>query len=91
MPEEGKDFKHIVRVVNTDLDGNKPICQALRKIKGIGAMFANMVCNLTGVERTKKTGFLTDEEINKLDDFMNFRLPDLIVFFILFSIYSKLL
>lgn len=65
---EQKDFKHIVRVVNTDIDGNKSIESALRKIKGVNFMFANMACSLAGVDNKKKTGYLLDEEIKKLDE-----------------------
>ncbi|OGM02996.1 30S ribosomal protein S13 [Candidatus Woesearchaeota archaeon RBG_13_36_6] len=65
---EDKDFRHIVRVVNTDLDGNKPIKHALMKIKGVGFMLANVVCNCAKVDKGKKTGVLSDEEIMRLDD-----------------------
>jgi small subunit ribosomal protein S13 len=65
---EQKEYRHIVRVVNTDLDGSKAIMQALRKIKGIGAMYASMVCTLANVDKSKKTGTLTDAEVAKLDD-----------------------
>jgi len=63
------NFKHIIRVVNTDLDGNKPLLNALRKIKGVSFMFANMACNLTGMDKRKKTGSLSDTEVKKLEDF----------------------
>lgn len=63
-----EDFKHIIRVVNTDLDGNKKIVDALRKIHGVSFMFANMVCNLSGVNKGKKAGELTDEDVKKLED-----------------------
>ena len=66
MAEE--EFKHIVRISNTDLDGNKNIAYAMRKIKGVGFQFANMVCTLAGVDKAKKTGYLSDEEIKKLDE-----------------------
>lgn len=62
------EFKHIVRIVNTDLKGDKQIVQALRKIKGISFMYANMVCTMAKVEKTKKTGNLTDTEVARLDD-----------------------
>lgn len=67
MAEQG-DFRHIVRIANTDLDGNKPICHALRKIKGIGFMFANAICNSTGIDKDKKTGNLTESDIKRLDE-----------------------
>lgn len=62
------EFKYIVRVANTDLDGNKPISKALTKIKGIGFSFSNMVCGFAEVEKTKKTGDLEDKEIEKLNN-----------------------
>jgi len=61
------EYKHIVRIVNADLDGAKPIGHALTKIKGVSFMFANMICNLAGVDKTFKTGDLDDKDINKLD------------------------
>ena len=66
--EEKKDFKHLVRIANTDLDGNKIIGYALRNIKGIGFQFASMVCSLAGINKVKKVGNLSDDEIKKLDE-----------------------
>ncbi|MFH1770463.1 MAG: 30S ribosomal protein S13 [archaeon] len=57
-----QEFKHLVRVVSTDLDGRKPIMYALKKIKGVDVMIANAVCGLAGIEKTKKTGSLSDKE-----------------------------
>lgn len=65
---EQNDFKYILRIANTDIDGNRPILSALRKIKGVSFMFANMVCTLTGIDKKKKTGYLSDEEAKKLDE-----------------------
>ncbi len=62
-----QEFRHIVRVVNTDLDGKKTILQALRKIRGVSFMYANMVCSLSGVDKAKTTGHLSDEDVRKLD------------------------
>lgn len=68
MAEEQKDFRHLVRIVNTDIDGNKPICHALTRIKGVGFMFANMVCNVTETEKTKRAGTLSETEVKKIED-----------------------
>ncbi len=62
------EFKHIVRVANTDLDGHKPILFALRKIKGVNVMFANMVLSFAGVDKTMKAGDLSDEQVAKIDE-----------------------
>ncbi|MFH0868031.1 MAG: 30S ribosomal protein S13 [Candidatus Woesearchaeota archaeon] len=66
--KEKDNFRYFVRIVNTDLDGNKSIGNALRKIKGVSFMFSNMVCNIAGIDKTAKTGYLNDEQVNKLDE-----------------------
>ena len=40
----GPDFRHIVRIVNTDLKGEKKVLMALQKIRGINYMFSNFIC-----------------------------------------------
>ncbi len=63
-----QEFRQILRVANTDLDGNKAILVGLRKIKGVGFSFANVVCNVLGIDKTKKVGNLTDEEVQAIED-----------------------
>lgn len=70
--ETNPEFKYLVRIVNTDLDGNKPIYHALLKIKGVSYMFANMACALARVEKFKKTGYLSDTETQRLDEVIRF-------------------
>ncbi len=65
-----KSFQHLVRIANTDLNGTKQIAYALRKIKGVGFVFAHMSCALTEVDPTKKAGELSVGEVQKLNDFI---------------------
>jgi len=67
---ENKEFKHIIRVANTDLDGNKSIHQALKKIKGVGFMFANMICNLSKINKFQKAGDLSEKDVESVNSFM---------------------
>lgn len=69
MAKENKDFRYIVRVANTDLDGSKPLYHALTKIKGVSVMLANAACSITGVDRNQKTGNMPEVDIKKLDAF----------------------
>jgi small subunit ribosomal protein S13 len=69
MAKENKEFRHIVRVANTDLDGSKPIYHALTKIKGVSVMLANAACTITGVEKNQNTGTISDVDVKKLDKF----------------------
>ncbi|PLW79730.1 30S ribosomal protein S13 [Candidatus Woesearchaeota archaeon] len=66
MAEE--NFKHIIRVANTDLKGEKQISFALQKIKGVGTMFSHMVCRVAKVPKEKKAGTLNDKEVKALEE-----------------------
>ncbi len=74
-----EDLKHIVRIAATDLDGAKPLKQSLLKIKGVSHSMVNAVCNVSKVDREKKTGILKDEEIKKIEEVikkpLNFKIP----------------
>jgi len=65
---ENKEFRYIVRIANTDLNGNKKVVDALRNIRGISFMFSNMICSLTGIKKKSIVGNLNDSEISKLDE-----------------------
>ena len=66
--EEKQELKYFVRIANTDLAGGRPIGHTLTKIKGINFMFSNAICNVAHIDKTKKTGYLTDDEVTKIDD-----------------------
>lgn len=69
MAEEQKqELKYFVRIANTDLDGNKPIQQAMIKIKGISFMFSNAVLKAATIDKAKKAGYLSDEQAGKIDE-----------------------
>jgi len=68
MEEQKKDFNYIIRVANTDLDGNKQILNALRKIKGVSFMFANALCEISKVDKKQKIGYLDDAGIKKIEE-----------------------
>lgn len=61
-----EEFKYIVRLANTDLDGNRPIMYALTGIKGVGLRVAQMIADILGVPRMEKIGNLSDEQVDRL-------------------------
>ncbi len=69
--EQNKDFKYIVRIANTDLNGTKSIQNSLRQIKGINFMFSNLVCHLAKIDANKRSGDLNEQEIEILDKIVN--------------------
>ena len=63
-----KEFRHIVRLVETDLDGTLKINHALSNIKGVGMGLADIVVKKAGVSPEARIGFLSETEIEKLED-----------------------
>ncbi len=68
MPDDepSADFKYIVRLAETDVDGTRPMVYGLAGIKGIGLRVAQMVTDTLGVPRGSKIGDLSDEQVEKL-------------------------
>lgn len=68
MAEQPKEqLRQLVRIADTDLNGNKTLLFALARIKGIGIPFANALCTTAKINPWQRTGSLSDEEIQKLE------------------------
>eukprot|EP00955_Chlamydomonas_euryale_P113182 366199-Chlamydomonas_euryale.AAC.17 len=52
----GAEFQHILRLLNTNVDGKQKIMYALTSIKGIGRRFANICCKKAEVDMNKRAG-----------------------------------
>ncbi|HDS45405.1 MAG TPA: 30S ribosomal protein S13 [Methanomicrobia archaeon] len=63
---ENADFKHIVRILDTDLDGNRKVVHALCGVKGIGQRVARVLVAHTSVDPNQKMGNLSDDDIEQL-------------------------
>ncbi len=60
------EFKYIVRIADTDLDGNRPIIYAIQGIKGIGYRVAEGIVKDLSMNPKQKIGELSDEQIEEI-------------------------
>ncbi len=80
--EENKKYKErIVRILSKDIEGGMSIFSGLTKIKGLSWSFSNAVCTSLGIDKSRKIGSLTPEEITKITEFI--KNPDIPVKFVL--------
>jgi small subunit ribosomal protein S13 len=63
-----REFRHILRIRGTDIDGSKKLAYGLTKIKGIGLSLSNAVIKAGGFRPEARLGSLTDAEITKIED-----------------------
>nr|AFK42759.1 unknown [Lotus japonicus] len=59
-------FQHILRVLNTNIDGRRKVGYALTAIKGVGRRFAHVVIRKADVDASKRAGELTEEEVDRV-------------------------
>ncbi|ODQ55382.1 hypothetical protein SAICODRAFT_29008 [Saitoella complicata NRRL Y-17804] len=53
VPEKNS-FQHILRLLNTNVDGANKIMYALTQIKGVGRRYSNLVCKKADVDLNKR-------------------------------------
>jgi small subunit ribosomal protein S13 len=63
-----KEFRHITRIAETDLNGTLKVAHAISKIKGIGISMANAIARKSGVNPETRLGFLSEHDLEKLED-----------------------
>ncbi len=61
MCENPKEFKHIIRVLNTNLEGKRRVVNSLCSIKGIGRRMAYIICKLAKIDTKKRAGQIEDK------------------------------
>ena len=54
LPEQHQQFQHILRLLNTNVDGKRKIMYALTEIKGVGRRYSNIVCKKADVDLNKR-------------------------------------
>jgi len=69
--DRGPDFKYIVRISNTDLNGEKNVVYGLSSIKGIGVHMATLIADQAEVDRNVLIGNLNDSQIQKIQEIIN--------------------
>jgi len=64
---DNPNFRYIVRVSNTDLDGTRPVGLALTGVRGVGARLAQVACRLADVPATERIGNLPEPVVETLE------------------------
>ena len=70
MSEVG-EIRKIVRLLNTTLDGTKPISAALLTVKGLNHTLIRAILYKAGIDPTRRLGELTDQELEKIEHVVN--------------------
>jgi len=62
-----QEFRHILRITGTDVQGTLKTVYALTQIKGISLSLSNAILKKAGVNPDMRVGFLTENDIAKIE------------------------
>ena len=68
IEKKDDDFQYIVRIANTDIDGNKKVINGISQIRGIGQHMSVLIADAANVDRQLKIGNLTESQIDKIKE-----------------------
>jgi len=73
----------IVRVGDADLIGSKRVKSALLNVKGISHSFAAAIIAISGVDKNRMIGTLTDDELHQIEDIaknpIKYKIPSFLI------------
>lgn len=63
-----EEFRHIVRIAGTDLDGSQKLEYGLTKIRGINTNLSQAIIKVANLESVRRIGNLTDGDIQRIEE-----------------------
>lgn len=65
--QKNPEFRNLIRMIGTSVEGHKVLYYALSDIKGVGRRLALSICRVGGFDPYIRIGLLTDEQLEKLE------------------------
>jgi small subunit ribosomal protein S13 len=80
VKKEERREESLIRILSTDIPGNKRTYAGLTRIKGVSWSFSNAVCRALKIDKNKTIDSLSKQEIEAISAFLkNPKLPDFLV------------
>ena len=70
VQKEEERGERLVRILSRDIEGKMKVYPGLTKIKGVSWAMSNAVCIILNIDKNRKIGSLTDEELKTISDFI---------------------
>ncbi|MCW3995349.1 MAG: 30S ribosomal protein S13 [Candidatus Bathyarchaeota archaeon] len=63
-----QEYRYIVRIMGTDVQGTLKASYALKQIKGVSFSLSNAILRKVGVNPDLRVGLLSDSDVSKIED-----------------------
>lgn len=78
--EKKMEGESLIRILSTDIPGNKSVYAGLTRARGISWSFSNAICKTLEIDKNKKISELSKKEIERISEFVkNPKLPSFIL------------
>jgi len=61
------EYKHIIRIAGTDINGTIPLLYGLAKIKGIGIRLSHAIINVLDLNPHMRIGYLSEKTVSEIE------------------------
>ncbi|MHA2351741.1 MAG: 30S ribosomal protein S13 [Candidatus Thorarchaeota archaeon] len=62
-----EEYRHIVRVSGSDIDGQENLLQGLTRVRGVGLRISRAIITKLKMNPSQRLGYLTDAQIKKIE------------------------
>ncbi|MGD9395976.1 MAG: 30S ribosomal protein S13 [Candidatus Thorarchaeota archaeon] len=62
-----EEYRHIVRVSGSDIDGQENLLQGLTRVRGVGLRLSRAIITKLGMDPSQRFGYLADAQIKKIE------------------------
>ena len=69
--ENVDNFKHILRILNTNIDGKRTVPYALEAIRGVGRRFGFLICKILRINPKIRAGELSETQAEEVAALIN--------------------
>jgi small subunit ribosomal protein S13 len=63
-----QEYRYILRIMGADVQGTLKTSYAVAEVRGVSASLSNAILKKAGVNPDLRAGFLTDSDVNKIED-----------------------
>jgi len=68
--QEQQYKERVIRILAKDIEGGMKVYPGLTKVKGVSWGLSNATCKVLKIDKNRKIGSLTNEEIKKITEFL---------------------
>ncbi len=62
-----EEYRYIVRLSGSDIDGQENLLQGLTRVKGVGLRLSQVIIAKLGMNPSQRLGYLSDSDIKKIE------------------------